>query len=66
VPTSTGALYRELRRLFPQAPEPKRDRERPGDLRASRLDIRKAGELLGWRPSLALAEGLARTVEHFR
>jgi UDP-glucose 4-epimerase len=66
VPTSTGALYRELRRLFPKAPEPKRARERPGDLRASRLDIRKARELLGWTPTLALGEGLARTVEHFR
>jgi UDP-glucose 4-epimerase len=66
VPTTTGALYREIRRLLPGSPEPRWDKARPGDLRASRLDIRKAGQLLGWRPSLELADGLARTVEHFR
>jgi UDP-glucose 4-epimerase len=66
VPTTTGALYRELRRLIPGAPEPRWDKARPGDLRVSRLANRKAAELLGWTPSLALAEGLARTVEHFR
>jgi UDP-glucose 4-epimerase len=66
VPTTTGALYREISRLFPGSPEPRWDKARPGDLRVSRLDIRKAGELLGWRPTLELAEGLARTVEHFR
>jgi UDP-glucose 4-epimerase len=66
VPTTTGALYREIQRLFPGSPEPRWDKARPGDLRVSRLDIRKAERLLGWRPSLGLAEGLARTVEHFR
>jgi len=35
--------------------------ERPGELRASALRIEKASAVLGWAPSLTLAEGLART-----
>jgi UDP-glucose 4-epimerase len=66
VSTTTGALYRALTGLFPGAPEPRREKARPGDLRRSQLDVRKAERLLGWKPRVALSEGLARTGEFFR
>lgn len=34
----------------------------PGDLRRSAADVRRAGELLGWRPQTTLEAGLARTI----
>jgi UDP-glucuronate decarboxylase len=36
------------------------------DPRQRRPDIALATETLGWRPRVPLAEGLARTIEHFR
>jgi UDP-glucose 4-epimerase len=38
---------------------------RPGDLRHSCLDVAKAARVLGWKPSMPLAEGLARTTAFF-
>ena len=39
--------------------------ERPGDVRHSMADIARARRELGYEPSVALAEGLRRTVEHY-
>jgi UDP-glucose 4-epimerase len=66
VGTTTEALYRAIAQRFPGAPEPRRQPARPGDLRRSLLDVRKAERLLGWRPRVALGEGLDRTGEFFR
>ncbi len=66
VGTTTGALYRAIAGQFPGAPEPRREPARPGDLRRSLLDVRQADRLLGWKPRVALSEGLARTGEFFR
>jgi len=38
---------------------------RPGDLRKSCLDNRKAARILGWKPSHSLEEGLTKTVAFF-
>jgi UDP-glucose 4-epimerase len=38
---------------------------RPGDLRHSCLDPARAAAVLGWTPSVSLAEGLARTTAFF-
>ncbi len=38
---------------------------RPGDIKYSCLDIAKAKGVLGWEPSVDLAEGLRRTAAHF-
>jgi UDP-glucose 4-epimerase len=66
VGTTTGALYRAIAGQFQGAPEPKREPARPGDLRRSLLDVRKAERVLGWKPRVALGEGLRRTGEFFR
>jgi UDP-glucose 4-epimerase len=39
---------------------------RPGEQRRSALDARHATNVLGWRPSVPLVDGLRRTVEWFR
>lgn len=39
---------------------------RLGDLKRSCLDISRAGQVLGWQPQVALADGVARTVSYFR
>jgi len=39
---------------------------RPGEQRRSCLDAGLARRALGWAPAVALEDGLARTLEHFR
>jgi UDP-N-acetylglucosamine/UDP-N-acetyl-alpha-D-glucosaminouronate 4-epimerase len=45
---------------------PQRAAERPGDVRHSLADLRLAGKLLGYRPTVGFEEGLRRTVEWHR
>jgi UDP-glucose 4-epimerase len=66
VGTTTEALYRAIAAQVPGSPEPRREPARPGDLRRSLLDVRKAERVLGWKPRVALSEGLRRTGEFFR
>jgi GDP-L-fucose synthase len=42
------------------------DRSRPDGQPRRRLDTRRAAELLGWRPQVALEEGLRRTIAWWR
>jgi UDP-glucose 4-epimerase len=46
--------------------KPAYEEPRPGDIRHSLADIRLAGELLGYAPSVDFPEGLRRTVEWYR
>ena len=46
-------------------PAPVHGPARPGDLRSNLIDARLAGDVLGWRPTVPLAAGLARTAEWF-
>jgi UDP-glucose 4-epimerase len=39
---------------------------RPGDIKHSQADIARIRERLGFEPRVSFADGLARTVEHFR
>jgi UDP-glucose 4-epimerase len=39
--------------------------KRPGEQQDSYIDVTKAGRLLGWRPSVSLEEGLARSYAAF-
>ncbi|MGO8971134.1 MAG: NAD-dependent epimerase/dehydratase family protein [Myxococcaceae bacterium] len=48
-------------------PEPPRYAEaKPGEQQRSSLDVALAARVLGWTPSVGLAEGLARTLSWFR
>jgi UDP-glucose 4-epimerase len=39
---------------------------RPGDIRHSFADVTRASRDLGYRPTVSFAEGLRRTIEHYR
>ncbi len=47
---------------YPRVFEPRR----PGDQDHTRADIRKAAEILGWKPRIGFEEGLRRTIEWAR
>jgi UDP-glucose 4-epimerase len=46
-------------------PLPEHGPARAGDLRSNLVDATRAGEVLGWRPEVSLAEGLSRTAAWF-
>jgi UDP-glucose 4-epimerase len=46
-------------------PVPVHGPARPGDLRSNLVDAARAGQVLSWRPTVSLAEGLARTAAWF-
>ena len=48
-----------------QLPAPLHGPARPGDLRSNLVSAARAGEVLGWQPTVAFPEGVARTVEWF-
>jgi UDP-N-acetylglucosamine/UDP-N-acetylgalactosamine 4-epimerase len=55
-----GERLPQLRTLRPVYREPRR-----GDMHLSRADVSKARRLLGYRPTLDLAEALARTIDWY-
>ncbi|RJO68941.1 MAG: SDR family oxidoreductase [Myxococcales bacterium] len=59
-------LASTLARLIGVAIQPEHAAARPGDIRHSLADISKAERLLGYRPQILFAEGLARTIEWYR
>jgi UDP-glucose 4-epimerase len=61
VETSVLELYAALREVAGFGPEPTFAPPRSGELHRISLDCAEAGRRLGWRPRIALAEGLART-----
>ncbi|MFM8495863.1 MAG: NAD-dependent epimerase/dehydratase family protein [Planctomycetia bacterium] len=48
-----------------QLPAPLHGPARPGDLRSNLVSAARAGEVLGWQPTVAFRTGVARTVEWF-
>ena len=54
-----------LNRVLGTKVAPEHERPRPGDVRHSHADLGKAERLLGYRPSVPIEEGLARTAEWF-
>ncbi|HYY08636.1 MAG TPA: NAD-dependent epimerase/dehydratase family protein [Actinomycetota bacterium] len=65
-PTSVSHLLRLIDELTGGGPEPIMEPPRAGDVRLTEADVARAGELLGYRPSVPVREGIRRTVEHFR
>jgi len=59
-------LVAKLNRLLGTRLAPVYHEERPGDIKHSRADVAKAGELLGFEPIVDFDEGLRRTVDWYR
>jgi UDP-glucose 4-epimerase len=62
IETSVLELVQSLGRVAGRAPSVKHAEARIGEVFRSRLDPEKAARLLGWRPRVALEDGLARTL----
>lgn len=66
VETSDRALHTAVAAAAGAPDNPDFAPARLGDLDRSCLDVRKAEMILGWRPKVALSEGVQRTVDYFR
>jgi UDP-glucose 4-epimerase len=66
VETDVNALYQHLARAAGSSAPPLHADARPGEQRRSCIDPSAAARALGWKPEVALADGLARTLEFFR
>ena len=67
VETTDRQVFDSVRELAGTADvKPRYVPRRPGEIDKIRLDISKARALLGWRPQVNLAEGAAKTAEHFK
>ncbi|MGK2879310.1 MAG: NAD-dependent epimerase/dehydratase family protein [Mycobacterium sp.] len=66
VETSDRVLHTSVAKAVGAPDDPEYHPCRLGDLKRSCLDISLAGEVLGWRPQVALDEGVTRTVAYFR
>ena len=65
VETSVSELFSAMADEVGYTMPPRWADERPGDVRRICLDPARARDLLGWRPSTSLAEGLRRTCAAF-
>jgi nucleoside-diphosphate-sugar epimerase len=63
---SLNHLFRSVQELMGTAGTPLHAAARAGDVRDSQADIRKAGALLGYRPTVSFETGLAKTIEWYR
>jgi nucleoside-diphosphate-sugar epimerase len=63
---SLNRLFETMRTLIGVDVAPAYGPLRPGDVRDSQADIRRAKELLGYEPFVSFEEGLRRTVDWYR
>lgn len=66
VETDVVTIYHHLRQALGSAVEARHGPAKPGEQRRSCLDIRRARDVLGWRPQWVLADGLQRTASYYR
>jgi UDP-glucose 4-epimerase len=66
IESDVNALFHALRAIIDSNAPERHGPAKPGEQARSVLDPGVAREVLGWRPRVALAEGLRRTVEYFR
>lgn len=64
-PSTLLDLLGHLERILDVGAEPVHVEPRPGDIRVSCADARKAEETFGWRPEVTFGEGLERVVEWY-
>lgn len=64
--TTLNQLLAELQRIIGTNRAPRYEDARAGDIRHSLADITRAEELLNYKPTVGLAEGLRRTVAWYR
>jgi UDP-glucose 4-epimerase len=65
VECDVNSLYEHLARAAGVSREAQHGPGKPGEQRRSALDIARAADALGWRPRIALAEGLSQTIAWF-
>lgn len=63
IETSVNELYALLASAADSDLSPRHEAGMPGEQRRSSIDPARAGGALGWRPEVALADGLASTVQ---
>jgi len=66
VETSVLQLHSLVAAAADALDEPEFHPPRLGELKRSSLDISRAKQVLGWVPQVAIAEGVAKTVDYFR
>ena len=66
VESSVNDLYSTMASTIGGPSEPGRAPARHGELERSALDPGHAAQVLGWRPTTDLAEGVRRTIDWFR
>jgi UDP-glucose 4-epimerase len=65
VECDVNELYAHIARAAGVSREPRYGPSKPGEQRRSALDISRAADVLGWRPRIALRDGLSQTVAWF-
>ena len=63
---SLNDLFREMRKIVGTNVTPEYAEPRQGDVRDSQADIRKAKDILGYKPTVSFEDGLKRTIEWYR
>jgi UDP-glucose 4-epimerase len=66
VETDVVTIYEHLREAFGSATKAQHGPAKTGEQRRSCLDAGRAAEILGWRPQMALRDGLQRTAAYYR
>jgi len=64
--TSINEIYDRLAEVTAYPGRKRHGPAKVGETRRIYLDVKQAGRALGWQPAVALADGLARTVDYFR
>ena len=63
---SLNDLFKEMKKIIGASVNPEYVDPRAGDVRDSQADIRKAKDILGYKPTISFEEGLKRTIEWYR
>ena len=66
IETDVVEIFEQLRSAAGQTVEAVHGPAKVGEQRRSSLDTRLASQVLGWKPEVALAEGLRRTAAYYR